>query len=93
MKKLILITVLLLEGCAWFKKSTPELPPIPATENRVVVDPKSLQPCELLPKFMGKDYTELADHYLTVISLYGQCSLKQLESITVIRKLSNLDKP
>ena len=92
MKKLVLIPLILVAGCAWFKKSNTETPPIPATPNRVVVDPKSLQACESLPKFMGRDYVELADHYLTVISLYGQCSLKQLESITIIRKLSNLDK-
>jgi len=92
MKKLVLIPLILLAGCAWFKKSTPEPPAIPATESRVVVDPKSLQPCEPLPKFLGRDYVELADHYLTTINLYGQCSLKQLESITIIRKLSNLDK-
>jgi hypothetical protein len=92
MKKLVLIPLILLAGCAWFKKSAPELPPIPATESRVVVDPKSLQACEPLPKFLGRDYVELADHYLTIINLYGQCSLKQLESITIIRKLSNLDK-
>jgi hypothetical protein len=96
MKKLVIsfgLLLLLLNGCGIFQKKIPEVPPPATTGNRVVIDPKLLQPCELLPALVGNTYEQVADHYLTVISLYGQCALKQMDSIATIRKLSNLDKP
>lgn len=93
MKKLVLIAFLFLSGCSIFTNSDKKLLPIPSTENRVVVDPKLLEACQPLPNFLGTTYEQLADHYLTIINLYGQCSIQQLNSIKVIRKLTNLDKP
>lgn len=93
MKKLILIAFLFLSGCSIFTNSDKKLPPIPSTENRVVVDPKALEACQLLPSFLGNTYEQLAEHYLTTIELYGQCSIRQLNSIKIIRKLINLDNP
>jgi hypothetical protein len=96
MKKLVItfgLLLTLLNGCGIFNKKIQEIPPPIVTNNRVVVDPKLLQTCEPLPALVGNTYEQVADHYLTVINLYGQCALKQLDSIDVIRKLSNLDKP
>jgi hypothetical protein len=96
MKKLVItfgLLLTLLNGCGIFNKKIQEIPPPIVTNNRVVVDPKLLQACEPLPALVGNTYEQVADHYLTVINLYGQCALKQLDSIDVIRKLSNLDKP
>jgi len=96
MKKLVItasLLLLLLNGCGIFVKKIPEIPPPATTGNRIVVDPKLLQACEPLPPLVGVTYEQVADHYLTVINLYGQCALKQLDSIATIRKLSNLDKP
>ena len=96
MKKLLItasLLLLLLNGCGIFKKNFLETPPPVATNNKVVVDPKLLQACEQLPPLVGVTYEQVANHYLTVINLYGQCVLKQLDSIQTIRKLSNLDKP
>jgi hypothetical protein len=96
MKKLVItfgLLLTLLNGCGIFKKKIQEIPPPATTNNRVVVDPKLLQTCEPLPALIGANYEQVAEHYLTVIGLYGQCALKQLDSIEAIRKLSNLDKP
>jgi hypothetical protein len=96
MKKLIIsagLLLILLNGCGIFQKKIQEVPPPATTGNRIVVDPKLLQICELLPALTGNTYEQIADHYLTVINLYGQCALKQMDSIVIIRKLSNLDKP
>jgi hypothetical protein len=94
MKKLVIsagLLLLLLNGCGIFVKKIPEIPPPATTGNKVVVDPKLLQACEPLPTLVANTYEQVADHYLTVINLYGQCALKQLDSIKTIRKLSNLD--
>jgi hypothetical protein len=98
MKKHILISFFLLSllnGCGIFSKKSPEQPPIPvATTQRVVVDPKSLQPCQPLPPIQTPaTYETIAQHYITIIALYGDCALKQAASIEAIRKLSNLDTP
>jgi len=93
MKKLILIAFLFLSGCSIFTNSDKKFAPIPSTENRVMVDPKLLEACQPLPSFLGTTYEQLADHYLTIISLYGQCNIQQLNSIKIIRKLTNLDNP
>ena len=90
---LIFLSVLVLAGCSVFSnKSTKVQQPAAATTTKVVVEPKLLQACEQLPALVANTYEQVAEHYLTVISLYGQCALKQLESIEAIRKLSNLDK-
>jgi hypothetical protein len=85
---LIVLSALAISGCGSFKK----LPPPAAKETRVVVEPQLLLPCERLPNLVANTYEQVAEHYLTVINLYGQCALKQLESTEAIRKLSNLDK-
>jgi hypothetical protein len=97
MKKLVLtlsLLLILLNGCGIFNKKIQEIaPPAAATNARIVVDPKLLEPCQLLPALIASSYEQVAEHYLTTIGLYGQCALKQLDSINAIRKLSNLDKP
>jgi hypothetical protein len=96
MKKLILTLSLLLpllNGCGIFNKKIQEIAPPATTNTRVVVDPKLLEPCQPLPALVASSYEQVAEHYLTTIGLYGQCALKQLDSINAIRKLSNLDKP
>jgi hypothetical protein len=93
MKNLILIAFLFLSGCSIFSNSDKKFPAIPSTENRVVLDPKALELCATLPIFQGITYEQLAQHYLTIIDLYGQCSIQQLNSVKIIRKLSNLDNP
>ena len=98
MKKLIVIPYLflaILAGCGNFQKKSVELAPVPAaTPQRVVVDPKSLEPCQALPTLQPKpSYDNIAEHYILIIGLYGNCMIKQSSSIQLIRKLSNLDKP
>ena len=89
MKKLLtVLSILALSGCGSFNK----LPPPAAKETKVVVEPQLLLPCQRLPNLVANTYEQVAEHYLTVINLYGQCALKQIESIEAIRKLSNLDK-
>ena len=67
---------------------------IAATQKRVVVEPELLTGCELLPPLTkNPTYDDIAQHYILVIGLYGQCALKQAAGIEAIRKLSNLDNP
>jgi hypothetical protein len=98
MKKHILISFCLfamLTGCGIFSKKSVEQIPIPAaTTQRVVVDPKSLQSCLPMPALQTPaTYETIAQHYITIIGLYGDCAIKQSSSIELIRKLSNLDNP
>lgn len=83
-----------LTGCGVFVKKSAEIPVIAATQKRVVVEPQLLVDCALLPTLQpNPTYNHIAEHYITVIGLYGECALKQAASIETIRKLSNLDKP
>ena len=98
MKNHILISfffLLMLTGCGIFSKKSVEIAPIPAsTPQRIVVDPKSLQPCQQMPALQTPaTYETIAQHYITIIGLYGDCAIKQAAGIEAIRKLSNLDKP
>ena len=84
----------MLAGCGVFSKKSVETPVISATQKRVVVEPQLLVGCELLPQLpQNPTYEHIAQHYIQVIGLYGQCALKQAAGIEAIRKLSNLDKP
>ena len=80
----------MLTGCGVFSKKSIETPVIAATQKRVVVDPQLLVGCELLPQLpQNPTYEHIAQHYIQVIGLYGQCALKQSASIETIRKLAN----
>jgi hypothetical protein len=89
MKKLLIIACVLLAGCST-TKSLPSPAPA-AVESKIFVDPKLLEQCELLPTLVANNYQQVAEHYLTIIGLYGQCALKQAGSVNTIRKLSNLN--
>lgn len=86
---IILLSSTLLTGCGFFGElKKPEIPPI-IVDAKVVVDPKLLQPCQLLPSVEGdQTFESIAEHHLYVIELYGVCALKQDNSIKAIRKLS-----
>lgn len=86
--------VVMLTGCGVFVKKSVETPVIAATQKRVVVEPQLLISCELLPALpQNPTYEHVAQHYIQVIGLYGQCAFKQAAGIEAIRKLSNLDNP
>jgi len=82
--------VLSLTGCGIFSKKSTQVPVIAATEKRVVVEPQLLTNCELLPQLpKNPTYDHIAQHYIQIIGLYGECALKQAASIETIRKLAN----
>jgi hypothetical protein len=82
--------VLALTGCGVFVKKSIETPVIAATQKRVVVEPQLLTNCELLPQLpKNPTYDHIAQHYIQIIGLYGECALKQSASIEIIRKLAN----
>lgn len=86
--------VAMLTGCGIFSKKSVETPAIAATQKHIVIEPQLLVGCELLPQLpQNPTYEHIAQHYITVIGLYGQCALKQAAGIEAIRKLSNLDNP
>jgi hypothetical protein len=79
-----------LTGCGIFSKKSTETPVIAATQKRVVVEPELLINCELLPPLTkNPTYDDIAQHYIQIIGLYGECALKQSASIETIRKLAN----
>jgi hypothetical protein len=83
-----------LTGCGIFSKKSVETPAIAATQKHIVIEPQLLIGCELLPQLpQNPTYEHIAQHYITIIGLYGQCALKQTASIETIRKLANLDNP
>jgi hypothetical protein len=82
----------MLTGCGIFSKKSIETPVIAATQKRVIIEPQLLVGCELLPALpQNPTYEHVAQHYIQVIGLYGQCALKQSASIEAIRKLANQD--
>ncbi len=84
----------MLTGCGVFVKKSVETPVIAATQKRVIVESQLLIGCELLPALpQNPTYEHVAQHYIQVIGLYGQCAFKQAAGIEAIRKLSNLDNP
>lgn len=95
MKKAVviaLISVGILTGCGLFSKNSAEKVEPPAVNNRVVVDPKLLQPCDpLQPLPPNPNFDDIATHYITTIGMYGTCKLKQDDSVKTIRKLANIE--
>lgn len=95
MKKAILISVILsgmLTGCGLFHKNSETKVEPPAVNNRVVVAPELLQPCEPLQSLTPTPtFDDIAQHYIMTIGMYGTCRIKQEDSIKAIRKLSNTE--
>ena len=91
MKKLVLsiaVALTMLNGCAFFQKEKP-----PTITAKVTVAPELLIGCPKLEQIGATEpqYEDIASSYLTTISLYGQCALKQEASIKAIKKLANLE--
>lgn len=92
MKKLVLsivIALTMLTGCVVFPKKNP-----PTITAKIAVAPELLLGCaKLQPLSMQEpQYEDIAQGYLTVISQYGQCALKQEASIAAIKQLANLEQ-
>lgn len=90
MKKLVLIIAIaltVLNGCAFLEKKNP-----PTITAKVTVAPELLISCPNLPQITATEpqYEDIASGYLTVISLYGQCALKQEAGIKAIKQLGNI---
>lgn len=91
MKKLVLsiaVALSLLSGCALFE--TKNLPTITA---KIMVTPELLTKCPKLEQLGMPEptYDDIATSYLTTISLYGQCALKQEAGIEAIKQLANIE--
>lgn len=91
MKKLILsfaICLSFLTGCGFLERKNP-----PTTNEKVTVAAELLIGCPKLEKLSMPDpqYEDVAVAYITTISLYGQCALKQEAGIKAIKKLANIE--
>lgn len=87
----ICILLPLLIGCSGFAKKENSMAVV--TPETIFVDSRLLQPCQPLPKIPQQaDFDSIAQHYVSTIGLYGECSLKQDASISAINKFSNQDK-
>jgi len=91
MKKLVLsiaVAMSLLTGCSVFQTKNP-----PTITAKITVAPELLIGCPKLEQLSMPEptYDDIATNYLTTISLYGQCSLKQHASIQAIKKLANIE--
>lgn len=91
MKKLVLsivVAMALLTGCSVFQTKNP-----PTITAKITVAPELLIGCPKLEQFsmVEPTYDDIASSYLTTISLYGQCALKQDASIKAIKQLANIE--
>lgn len=91
MKNTILFTILclpLLIGCSGFNKKENSMAVV--TPETIFVDSRLLQPCQPLPQIpKAADFDLIAQHYVSTIGLYGECSLKQDASVEAIKQFSN----
>jgi len=89
MKKALLITVFLLPlltGCAFLEKFQK---PVSATPT-ITIDARLLELCKELPSLdMATTFPELAEHYVGVIGLYGDCRLRQRAGVEALKSLEN----
>lgn len=87
---IILVLCISLSGCAFF--GTKNQDPVGIT-NKVQIDPKLLQPCKPIVKLPETSGTEdIGQHYVSVIGMYGECSLQQDKSIEAMKELANIKK-
>ena len=80
----------MLSGCGFLQtKSTPTI------TAKITISPEILKSCPKLEQIVTPDpqYEDIAAGYLTAISLYGQCALKQEASIRAIKQLANMEQP
>lgn len=88
---LLLALILCLAACSTYKIKDPIVP----TDIRVVLDPRSLEPCKPLVPLTPREPGLAVDHYdilanLTVnVSLYRECANKQNTSIELLKQFSN----
>lgn len=90
MKTILVLTLsIFLTGCACFKTSDEPLIPI---EKVVHIDTKMLEPCELLKEDINLSSFDqfLLTEYPEVIRTYIDCSIKQSNSIKLIKELGNI---
>jgi len=91
MKKLVLsiaVALSLLSGCALFETKNP-----PTITAKITITPELLTGCSKLEQLSMPEpqYEDIASSYLTTISMYGQCALKQEASIKTIKQLANIE--
>jgi len=90
MKKLVLsitIALTMLNGCAFLETKNP-----PTITAKITVAPELLIGCPKLEQINAPEpqYEDIATGYLTAISLYGQCALKQEASIKALKQFGNI---
>ena len=82
MRVLIILLFSLLVGCS----STP-IVPINSTVN---IDSSMLEPCPLLPEdVVVNSFEDIQTAYANNLKLYGQCAIKQIASIKLLKQFSN----
>lgn len=91
---LVILFCLLASGCSILKlfENSPE--PAPIVTKEIKVPMESLFPCPLIPLLDSNATFEgtIKPGYLDLIGLYGECSLKQDNSIKIIKELSGVGK-
>jgi hypothetical protein len=89
MKKAVLTIVLLLPlltGCGFLEKFRKPVPPTPT----IAVDVRLLELCKDLPLIdSASSFQDLAQHYVGIIGLYGDCSSRQRAGVEALKSLEN----
>lgn len=84
----ILVLSLTITGCSLFKTRTE--PSIPHSAP-VYIDKYLLEPCKLLNTNPSvKSFDDAILQYADLSTLYGECAIKQLSSIKLIKQLGNV---
>ena len=83
----ILILSIFLTGCGLFKKT--DVPTVETTKT-LVIDPKLLQPCQLLNTTSLVTFEDVVLAYSDIAVKYTNCANKQQNSVNLIKEFGNI---
>lgn len=83
----ILILSLFLTGCGLFKKR--EIPVVESTKA-LNIDPKLLQPCQLLNTVPLTSFDDVVNAYSDLAIKYVNCANKQQDAASLIKEFGNI---
>ncbi len=85
---LSLILSFFLIGCA---STVKDVPPVLPESTVVHIDPRVLQPCDLLPEdIQVASFDDVISVYANISSMYALCALKQADSIKLLKQFGNI---
>ena len=84
---LLLVLVLALQGCAFFQKRAPSIPP----STVVTIDKAALEQCSLLKEdLVVVTFEDALLVYGELATAYGTCATKQATSVKLLKQFGNI---